>query len=221
MYPRRSAAPVFIACAILACVGSALASPRDYFSAQFGRWDLSRWRIVREPRFASFGRWVQAPTDPLAIQNYVPAGTSEADLTAAKNAVGVVQMMVRDVSAGDFDAEAVTAFEGKGAPSIMFHARYDGDVTPEMGCVVIYEKGVNVWRLGADGKWSKVAAAEFAVSPGEYHRLGVHVRGDHITVQVDGKSVVRAVDRAVAGTGGVGIWGGEGICRFRSFTLRY
>ena len=207
------------ACAALATPHQFFAAPRSYLAAHFDRWDNGRWRIVREPRFASFGHWVKAPGDALAIQNFVPAGTSTVDLTAAKDAVGVVQMMVRDGSAGDFDAEAVTAFEGKGAPSIMFHARYEGDVTPEMGCVVIYEKGVNVWKLGADGKWSKLAAAEFPVSEKDYHRLGVHVRGDHITVQVDGNTVVHAVDKA--GTGGIGIWGGEGICRFRSFSVRY
>jgi hypothetical protein len=182
----------------------------------FGDWDAARWLPVREDRYPAIAPFVQRGGH---IENHLPPGVSEEDIVATKDGVGVSMMLLRDVVTTDLIAHCDMAFDGKGAPAINFGVQRRGEVVGDTYSLVLYEKGVNLWKnLG--GKWSRVGATEKAIAPGVFHEVGLYARGGVFGVYVDGEKLLRCADPSPLGPGEVGIWSGEGPCRFRSMVVR-
>jgi hypothetical protein len=181
-------------------------------AVDFARWDLSQWLPVRQAEYPKVVPFVQGAG---YIENYLPPGASEQDIEACKNGLGVAVMLLRGVPAGDLTVRCETAFDRKGAPAINFRTQHLGGVTGATYSLVLYEKGINLWKYSG-GKWSKVGATEFAVSAGEFHEVRLYARGVAFRVYVDGRPRLSCRDAEPLPAGGIGLWSGEGPCRFRS-----
>lgn len=132
----------------------------------------------------------------------VPAFTQEADClvngksTALSTGYENVSLMIATPYAGENRIEIRTSFDAWGAPLIVIaedleqdkdgHYRYR-----EYYEVVLYEEGVNVWRLTTDERntvtWRKAMSVDFPVSCGEVHTLTVDVLGDTLEITADGR----------------------------------
>ena len=59
--------------------------------------------------------------------------------------------------------------------------------------VVLYENGINVWRLRTDKNdhvtWKKLMSVDFPVTPKEKHTLSVDVLADSLEITADGKKM--------------------------------
>ena len=188
-----------------------------YASIDFSGWPLEGWRDVREERFPGLGQWTPVGE---GITNLIPEGADEKALVAMKGGLGMASSVLEGDMARNLTAIAQMAFERKGAPSVLLRAQVDGALTGEVLSLVLYEKGVNLWRY--DGaKWHKAAAATFPVQAGIYHRVKVRLAGPAATVWVDGKQVAHAADIGLDAPGAIGLWAGEGPCYFKSLRIRY
>lgn len=186
------------------------------FTVNFANWDRSRWLPVREPRFPVIVPFVQCDG---CIENYLEPGREEKDIVGMKDGIGAAMLMLRDFRAADLTARCELAFERKGAPALMLRSQREGDLTGSMYSLVVYERGLNLWKCDA-GKWSKVGASEFDVAPGVFHDLRVYVRGNTFSIYLNGEHRLVCADPAPLAEGEVGLWSGEGPCRFRSFSVR-
>jgi hypothetical protein len=185
-------------------------------TVDFGHWDHGLWLPVRQAEYPKVVPFVQGVG---YIENHLPAGASEQDIVAAKGGLGVAVMMLRGVQAGDLTVRCDMAFDRKGAPAINLRTQLLGAVTGATYSLVLYEKGLNLWKYSG-GKWSQVGTAEFAVTAGEFHEVRLYVRGPAFRVSVDGRPRLSCRDPEPLPAGGVGIWSGEGPCRFRSLRVR-
>lgn len=179
-------------------------------------WERSQWLPVREERFPVVVPFVQRPG---WIENSLPAGASEKDIVATKDGMGVAMMLWQGEVAADVSVRCEMAFERKGAPAIQFRTQREGEVTGETYSLVLYEKGLNLWKFSG-GKWVKVGASQFPVTPGEFHEVRLLARGPNFWVSVDGQRRLGCTDPSPLPAGEVGLWSGEGPCRFRSFRYR-
>lgn len=123
------------------------------------------------------------------------------------------------------------SFEKYGAPLIMFA---NDLYTDEQGNlrfddyyeVVLWEEGINVWRLWNDGKdpetngltWKLVLGARFEVAGREIHELCVRVNGKKMQVSVGGHEMFLTVPE-LSDSVYVGIDACEGINRFYNLTI--
>ena len=188
-----------------------------YRSFTFGAQPMTGWRLVREPRFPELGAWVPASD---AIVNYIPPGADEKALVAATGGLGITSSIVEGITTRDCAVIGQLAFERKGAPAILLRAAVDGEVTGEVLSLVLYEKGINLWRYDGS-KWHKAGASAFPVEEGVFHRVKAVALGPSVTVWVDGKKVLAAKDVGLDQPGAIGIWAGEGPCYFKSLRIRY
>ncbi len=195
---------------------STAAFAADTVKVDFGNWDRSLWRPVREGRFPAIVPFVQREG---YIENTLPAGASEKDIVAAKDGIGVATMLLRDFCAADVMLRASMAFERKGAPALIFRVQREGDVVGEMYSLVLYAEGVNLWKF-AGGKWAKTGLVKFPVSPTVFHDVRLFARGGDFTVFVDGEKKLQCTDPQPLGPGEAGVWSGEGPCFFQKFTKR-
>ena len=88
--------------------------------------------------------------------------------------------------------------------------------------VVLYKKGVNVWRLWKDEdgnvRWEQRLGAAFPVAENELHRLSVTLEEKYIVIDLDGISFrLRADD--LFDSFHLGITGCEGVCRFYDMNI--
>lgn len=202
---------VLIACLTTIAASAVLAA--DTVKVDFGHWDHSLWRPVREARFPAIVPFVQRPGH---IENLIPAGADEKDIVAAKDGIGAAILLLRDYSGADLTLRASLAFERKGAPAVIFRVQRQGDIAGEQYSLVLYEAGVNLWKYSG-GKWSKVGATKFEVAPTVFHDLRLFARGGDFTVFVDGQKKLLCTDPQPLPAGEVGIWSGEGPCFFQKF----
>lgn len=203
-------------CLCLLGLGCTALAAAQSVKCDFAVWDHSRWAPCREPRFPKIVPFIHRDG---YLENTIAAGYTEKEIVAAKDGVGVAMLALRDFAAGDLAARCETAFERKGAPAIMFRVERSGELTGRMYSLVLYEHGVNLWKY--DGKkFSKVGASKFAVEPGIFHELRVYARGDSFTILVNRERRLVCEDPDPLPAGEVGLWSGEGPCRFRSFRAR-
>lgn len=191
------------------------ATRADTMRFDFGDWDATRWRPVREGRYPAIVPFVQRLG---YIENHLPPDAREEDVVAARDGLGVSMMVLRGIVAQDLVVECAMAFDRKGAPAINFGVQRQGEVVGDTYSLVLYEKGVNLWR-NTGGEWSKVGATELPAMPGAFHDVRLYARGGRFGVYVDGRRVLRCADPRPLGPGEVGIWSGEGRCRFRAFSV--
>ncbi len=183
-----------------------------YRTFSFTTWPSPAWRMVREARFPAVGRFVPVTE---GIANFIPQGADEKDVAAAKGGLGVASAVVCDTRVWDCTVLARLAFEAKGAPAILLRTQVHGCVTGDTLSLVVYQGGVILWRLAGD-KWSKVAAAEMPVAEQQTHHVRVVLAGPSAKVWLDGKRVLEVADVGLAEAGAIGIWAGEGPCRFEA-----
>ncbi|MBI5394400.1 MAG: hypothetical protein HZA91_03800, partial [Verrucomicrobia bacterium] len=168
----------------------------------FSRWQADQWEICREPEAAQPGEWIQE-------KDHIRAGEKEA---------GLLNLLYRPVNAADVAVESRMAFAGDGAPSLMLRAQTKDGVVGDVYFAVLHKKGVTLWRR-VNGRSSKVAQAVFAPEPGKVHRVRASTEGWRLRVWVDGTLMVEAEDATIPMPGCVGLWAGEGVCRFHDFSV--
>jgi hypothetical protein len=198
----------------IALVASAAVWAAPLISVNFAHWNRDMWEPLKDVLAPTVGQMVQGPG---YIENYIPPGASEKDILSCK--VGSSLMMLRDFRAADLVARASLYFEGRGAPGIVVRMQRPNGAAGLTYLPLIYPDGVNLWRY--DGKkWNKIAFTKTPLKIGVYHAFRVEVRGDHFTVNVDGKRLLEATDKDVLPAGEVGLWLCEGACRVKDFSVR-
>jgi len=119
------------------------------------------------------------------------------------------------------------AFDSFGAPLIVIAEELipDGSGFPRYGEyfeVVLYESGINVWRMHMDEDrrvtWHKALGVEFPVSALEPHELSVTIKQDYLIIEACGrKMILRVYD--LPEKFHLGIDACEGLNRFYSFAV--
>ena len=168
---------------------------------------------VREARFPAVGTWRR---EDGALTNVIPRGVSSDDVLNARNGIGVSLGILPDFAARDLAIQSDLTFERTGAPSVVFRAQFEDGVVVSMYSLVLYSRGVNLWRL-KDGEWIPLHRHVFPVAPSKRHALRADCRGDTIAVSLDGRKLFESRDTLLMEPGRAGICGREGVCRF--FTL--
>jgi len=181
----------------------------------FAHWQTNDWQIVREPSHPQPGRWVQEAD---SIRNFIPDNAAEADVRAAKNGVGVAMVLHRATEAADVTVESRLVITGDAAPGLLLRAQCEAGVVGDVYSVVLYKKGINLWRNVA-GRWSKVAQSQFAVDTGRAHRVRASAEGWRLRVWVDDVLQVDVEDATIPMSGRIGLWAGEGDCRIHEFSV--
>lgn len=111
------------------------------------------------------------------------------------------------------------AFARQGAPAILLRARRQGDVTGDMYSLVLYHAGINLWKF-CGGKWGKVGASKLAVAPAIFHELRLYARSGDFLVYLDRERRMACSEPQPLPAGEIGIWSGEGPCKFQKFFAR-
>lgn len=137
-----------------------------------------------------------------------------------------ISMMTRKAYAPGARISTHCAFEGEGAPLIVIAdkmfvdprgvVRY-GDYIE----VVLYQNGVNVWRMWMkDGKvtWKKLMGVEFPVTHGDIHQLTTEITADRLNIEADGRKMSVLID-PMYGSFHLGINACEGINRFYDMVI--
>ena len=195
--------PATVIRAALLAAGSLLAwSAVAGERVDFAQWQAGSWDVCREPGAAQPGTWIQE-------KDRLRAGEKEA---------GFLNLLYRPVNSADVTVESDMAFAGDGAPSLILRAQIKGDMVGDVYSVVLYKKGLNLWRR-VDGRSTKVAQAFFTPEPGKLHRVRATAEGWRLRVWVDGTPMVDVEDATIPMAGRVGLWAGEGLCEFRDFSV--
>lgn len=187
-----------------------------YISFQRGAWDETELTHAYTYRFPYTNRFIQRDN---CIEN--PENPAMAD--------GFDYLSVMTGKPFPIGTTVTTrcSFTGMAAPLLIFSEDLE---LCEDGCyrygnyfeVVLYKKGINVWRLWRDEdgsvKWHKRLGVEFPVSEGEVHTLSVQLKEDYLEMDLDGtRFSLRAED--LFGEFYLGITGCEGPCRFYDLTV--
>lgn len=81
------------------------------------------------------------------------------------------------------------------------------------------ENNVNLFKT-VDGKREKIAEVDVAVAANQWHTLRFEARGPHLSVALDGKTVVTADDATFADAGKVGLWTkADSVTAFADLTI--
>jgi len=182
----------------------------DQMSSSFNKnaWNSSDWIFVKRRDMAGRSEWLQKDD---CIEN-------DGNHTA---------MVYKKKFKGDMTATAATAFADRMAPAIVIvsklgEAADGGKVFDEHIEIVIYDEGVNIWRLHTvDGKslWEKTAFWKFKLTKNNMYKLEVTKTGKALSVKVDGQTM-GYVDSSLQEEYYVGITGCEGVNRFYNFTVK-
>jgi hypothetical protein len=87
--------------------------------------------------------------------------------------------------------------------------------------VVLYQNGVNVWRMWMkEGKvtWKKLMGVEFPVTHGEIHQLSTEITSDRLNIEADGRKMSLLIDPMYSSFY-LGINACEGINRFYDMVI--
>jgi outer membrane protein assembly factor BamB len=180
----------------------ALLLANDALRVNFARWQTNDWQIVCEPKVKQLGRWTQE-------SDHIRAGDKDD---------GLLNLLHRSVNAADVTVEARMAFTGDSAPSLLLRAQENANEIGDTYFVVLHKKGINLWRR-VNGRATKVAEAFFAPEPGRPYRVRASAEGWRLRVWVDDALRVDAEDATIPMAGRVGLWAGEGVCRFHEFSV--
>ena len=138
-------------------------------------------------------RWHEV-ADFLEEADCVVNGQSDALATGYDNA----SLMLTEPFAGSTQIETRCSFDAWGAPLIVISRDLDKDTEGiyryrEYYEVVLYEEGVNVWRMTTDENdevtWKKMMSVSFPVAPKEIHTLTVRVLGDTLEIKADDREM--------------------------------
>lgn len=167
-------------------------------------------------------RWECVP-DVITEEDHIRNQRSEGIATGFENA----SLMLKTPFRGDTHIETECAFDAWGAPLIVLADALETDGKGryryrEYYEVVLYEEGVNVWRLTTDEKdavsWKKIMSVDFAVTPMEKHTLTVDLIGDTLAITADGHKMSVLLPETFPEYY-IGIDACENINRFYSFEV--
>ena len=186
-------------------------------------WKPDEWTLVKSPRWAHFGNWVQRSDH---IENETPPGATPKLLLGKLAPQSYTSMVYKAKVTGKVTIKATMAFDDRMAPIIV--------IAPELGKsaggqpeyrehyeVCVFDQGVNVWRHSfKSGKpsWQKAAFARFPLKPRTRYTLQVTKRRKQLTVTIDGHEF-GYLDESLPEEFHVGITGCEGVNRFYDFEL--
>ena len=209
-------------------LNTVLAAGADYHCLFVrGEWNSADWLIIKEPRFAKLGEWIQE-TD--CIRNRVPENATKDELVGKRADETFTSMILKDKIYEDVEIRSTLSFDDRMAPAIIVRAELDKnkDGSPEnrnMCNVVIYDEGINIWLYNhADfvaGKrgWRKAAFSRFKLLSKTQYEVIVTVKKNCLEVRV-GDHHLGLTDDAIPAKGYMGICGCEGVNRFYNFSLK-
>jgi len=187
-------------------------------------WKSEEWILVKSPRWAYFGQWVQKPDH---IENEVPADAKPVEWQGKRAPETYTSMVNSKRFTGDIRVTATTWFTPEMAPIIV--------LAPELGKdragraeyrehfeICIYNKGVNVWHhLYKDGKpsWKQAAYARFELKPETPYLLDVEIKGKRMIVRIDGHEF-GYLDESLPAQYHVGVTGCEGLNHFYNMSIK-
>lgn len=138
-----------------------------------------------------------------------------------------ISVMTRETYGYGTKVSTTCSFDSFGAPLITIaealHDEKDGSLRyGDYFEIVLYEKGVNVWRMhmNADHKvtWHKSLGVEFPVAAGEKHLLSVELKENYMVIEACGQKMTHRADD-LPERFHVGVDACEGINRFYDFTI--
>ncbi|MAE64904.1 MAG: hypothetical protein CMJ18_11600 [Phycisphaeraceae bacterium] len=213
-------------CLLLYFATSALAADTLY-QASFakGQWRRGDWTMVKSPRWAHRGGWIQEETH---VRNETPADATAKEMLGPRAGETYTSMVLKRKFHESVTVQATLEFADRMAPLIV--------LAPEVGKqrdgypeyrehfeVVFWDKGVNVWHHRyEEGRpsWRLAAFNRFRLKPDT--RYPVTVTYDRqkktLSVAVDGHEFGYR-DAALPEAFHVGLTGCEGINRFYDFAV--
>ena len=138
-----------------------------------------------------------------------------------------ISLMTREKYGFGVKVSTTCAFDDFGAPLIVIAEDLldDGKGFLRYGEyfeVVLYENGVNVWRMHMDADrkvtWHKALGVEFPVTALEPHELTVEIKENYLVIETCGQKMTLRCDD-LPGKFHLGIDACEGINRFYDFTI--
>lgn len=137
-----------------------------------------------------------------------------------------ISMMTRKAYAAGARITTRCSFEGDGAPLIVIADKMFVDPRGvvrygEYIEVVLYQNGVNVWRMWMkDGKvtWKKLMSVEFPVTHGDIHQLTTEITSDRLNIEADARKMSVLID-PMYHSFHLGINACEGINRFYDMVI--
>lgn len=167
-------------------------------------------------------RWESVP-DFIEEENCIVNRKSDGIATGFENA----SLMLKSPFTGDTHISVDCAFEAWGAPLIVIAESLEQDGQGryryrEYYEVVLYEEGINVWRLTTDRQnnvsWKKIMSVDFPVAPKEVHTLTVDIVDDTLQITACGRKMFVALPE-LSSRYYVGIDACENINRFYGMTV--
>lgn len=182
----------------------------DQVSSSFNKnaWNPSDWIFVKRRDMAGRSEWLQKND-------------------CIENDGNHTSMVYKKKFKGDMTVSSTTAFADRMAPAIVIVSKI-GDSTDgakafdEHVEIVIYDEGVNIWRLHTvDGRslWEKTAFWKFKLTKNTLYKLEVTKKGKELSIKVDGQTM-GYVDSSLQDEYYVGITGCEGVNRFYNFAVK-
>lgn len=195
------------------------------YSCRFARnaWNADDWIMVKSPRWAYVGRWVQNADH---IVNATPAGATDKDLAGAGATETYTSMVLKPKVGGKVTIACTMSFDDKFAPLVVLADTLGADDkgNPEYRNhteIVAYNGGINIWQhYYRDGKpsWVKLAWCDFELKPKTKYEMKVTVNGKQIQVTVAGRTI-GCTDTDLPDLFHVGLTGCEGKNRFYGFKV--
>lgn len=180
-----------------------------------GKWKSEEFRYVYSPRFAMTPKFQQ---DKECIFN-------EGDFS--KNEFDYVSILTEDKFSAGVTIETTCSFEGYGAPLIVisddvYKGQNDEWYYGKHFEIVLYQGGINVWRLDLNQgimKIENLIRFRFPVTTRNYHTLRVKVLEEALDITMEDASILLKVDD-LPSEFRVGLTACEGINRFYSLGIK-
>lgn len=182
----------------------------DQMSSSFNKnaWNPSDWIFVKRRDMAGRSEWLQKND-------------------CIENDGNHTSMVYKKKFKGDMTVSSTTAFADRMAPAIVIVSKIgdsaDGaKAFDEHVEIVIYDDGVNIWRLhtvGGKSLWEKTAFWKFKLVKNTLYKLEVTKKGKELSIKVDGQTM-GYVDSSLQDEYYVGITGCEGVNRFYDFAVK-
>ena len=138
-------------------------------------------------------RWECVP-DFIEEDDHIVNRRSDGIATGFENA----SLILKEPFHGDTHIETACSFDAWGAPLIVLADALEQDEKGRLRYreyyeVVLYEEGVNVWRLSTDEgntvTWKKIMSVDFPVAPKEIHTLKVDVIDGTLEIEACGRKM--------------------------------
>ncbi len=201
---------IFMIIALESAANFLSAGEIDQMSNSFNKnaWNSSEWIFVKRRDMAGRSEWLQKND-------------------CIENDGNHTSMVYKKKFKGDMTVSSTTAFADRMAPAIVIVSKIedavDGSkVFDEHIEIVIWDEGVNIWRLHTvDGKslWEKTAFWKFKLTKNNMYKIEVTKIGKELSVKVDGHTM-GYVDSSLQEEYYVGITGCEGVNRFYDFAVK-